>query len=724
MIPYLPEPHRATDDASFMRTLATAIPRTYAIVFYSTNVRFGWCLALLSLMVRGVGLAGLLAVVASAGLAWVLNAERSSIRSGFLLFNPMLSCSSMALLAKVNGWAPPTLLLLCAATIPLSMALTISLQGWVASKIGISVQSVPAVLTAMLLSWSGHSSAGYGPQVDLSTLIPGDWIELPSYLSAFFKSFASIAFQETVLAGMLMYAAFAIASPLGALMATVGYASGACAFAVLGLPPDPSTIAWCGFNFLLAGIALGAGYQVPNRSSLCLAAIGGATVALVSLSLYTVMGALKLSPGALPYNLVVIATVAAIRLLPRPNPLVSSPWIVLQPEGAARISQITEKRFPYYNQPAIFLPIGGTSVVTQSFGGHLTHRGSWMHALDFETSGFFGTWNPSSPLPGEYGIFGRPVHSPCSGVVVSMESQVEDNAIGGNNPEKNWGNHVILLSDAGNYVLLAHFKKGSLAVSEGQRVKEGEYLAQVGNSGRSPLPHLHAHVQSGPLLGSPTVPFALKHYVEISGDSRPSYRTAGVPSKGCVVRPAAPSPSLYNSLSGWLPGNYRYKSTHRAHDLRLDFDEAGRYRMSSPTSRESITFFLSEGVMYSSTFGGISDELLPLLGIALARIPCIDEPEVEWDDFVPAVSFMGGWRKWVHDLLDPFTSPAVLRYKYAVRAERGDHLVLAELAAESSGVVAALAPKRLEGKISGRSGVVLLRGTRCNGIEFEYELDR
>lgn len=58
------------------------------------------------------------------------------------------------------------------------------------------------------------------------------------------------------------------------------------------------------------------------------------------------------------------------------------------------------------------------------------------------------------------------------------------------------GNHIYLrLDETGTFLILAHLKKGSIHVREGQHVNEGEFLAQVGNSGSSSEPHLHIHHQ-------------------------------------------------------------------------------------------------------------------------------------------------------------------------------------------------------------------------------------
>ena len=42
-------------------------------------------------------------------------------------------------------------------------------------------------------------------------------------------------------------------------------------------------------------------------------------------------------------------------------------------------------------------------------------------------------------------------------------------------------------------VLLAHMKRGSVAVKKGEVVEGGRLLGKVGNSGNTSEPHLHVH---------------------------------------------------------------------------------------------------------------------------------------------------------------------------------------------------------------------------------------
>ncbi len=51
----------------------------------------------------------------------------------------------------------------------------------------------------------------------------------------------------------------------------------------------------------------------------------------------------------------------------------------------------------------------------------------------------------------------------------------------------------------GRYVVTAHLKQHSARVRVGDRVRRGQLLARVGNSGtQGTFPHLHMHVQNRP----------------------------------------------------------------------------------------------------------------------------------------------------------------------------------------------------------------------------------
>jgi hypothetical protein len=82
------------------------------------------------------------------------------------------------------------------------------------------------------------------------------------------------------------------------------------------------------------------------------------------------------------------------------------------------------------------------------------------------------------------------------------------------------GNHVILDLGNGKYAFYAHLQPGSLRVKVGDRVKRGQLIGLVGNSGNSTEPHLHFHLSdSTSPLGAEGIPYVHESY-ELVGRCR------------------------------------------------------------------------------------------------------------------------------------------------------------------------------------------------------------
>jgi hypothetical protein len=86
-----------------------------------------------------------------------------------------------------------------------------------------------------------------------------------------------------------------------------------------------------------------------------------------------------------------------------------------------------------------------------------------------------------------YVIFGAPVISPCSGTVAAAVSGRVNTPVGARGVHP--GNQVLLRCQ-GALITLAHLAP-RLAVRAGDRVRSGQLIGYVGNSGRSSEPHLH-----------------------------------------------------------------------------------------------------------------------------------------------------------------------------------------------------------------------------------------
>jgi murein DD-endopeptidase MepM/ murein hydrolase activator NlpD len=158
----------------------------------------------------------------------------------------------------------------------------------------------------------------------------------------------------------------------------------------------------------------------------------------------------------------------------------------------------------------LMLPVTGTWWVWWGGRGerrnyHAVHPDQ-RHAYDLARWRRDGTRRGRGIRNRDYLAFNRRVVAPADGTVVAALDGVRDNRpqVEIENPEAPAGNHVLIALGGDRYVLLGHLRRGSVRVEAGQRVRAGQPLGRVGNSGNSSEPHLHVHAQDTPTLGSGT----------------------------------------------------------------------------------------------------------------------------------------------------------------------------------------------------------------------------
>jgi hypothetical protein len=136
------------------------------------------------------------------------------------------------------------------------------------------------------------------------------------------------------------------------------------------------------------------------------------------------------------------------------------------------------------------------------------------YAVDFFGLGRWGL-RAGGVLPADpsaYAIFGAELRAPCDGRVVAAEGGRPDFEVPEQDSVNRLGNHVILRCGAVE-IVLAHMRQGSVTVSPGDEVAEGDPIGAVGNSGASTEPHLHIHAQRPAPDGAPSIsgaPLALR----------------------------------------------------------------------------------------------------------------------------------------------------------------------------------------------------------------------
>jgi pimeloyl-ACP methyl ester carboxylesterase len=103
------------------------------------------------------------------------------------------------------------------------------------------------------------------------------------------------------------------------------------------------------------------------------------------------------------------------------------------------------------------------------------------------------------------------------------------------------GNHVILRLAPGVFVGYAHLQPGSVRVEPGERVRSGQILGRLGNSGESTGPHLHLQVMNRPsFLDSDGLPFVFHRFgLEGFAPSLEAFLDADLTGAPVPVDPAA-----------------------------------------------------------------------------------------------------------------------------------------------------------------------------------------
>lgn len=130
-------------------------------------------------------------------------------------------------------------------------------------------------------------------------------------------------------------------------------------------------------------------------------------------------------------------------------------------------------------------------------------------AIDFMGLDAGGTAVHGSPKGSsneDWSGYGRDVLAIADGTVVEMQDGQPDHpplapvSLTPATLQASGGNFVLIETVGGLFVFYAHLQEGTVSVRRGDRVRRGQALGRVGNSGSSNAPHLHLHVMDAPTL--------------------------------------------------------------------------------------------------------------------------------------------------------------------------------------------------------------------------------
>lgn len=647
--------------------LLRPVAQSASTVFCASNIWLGVALgAALGLLPQYL-LAAVAGTLMAHALARMVSLPEVLLADGSLTYNAMLAALAVAWITREAGLAPWTFVALLAATIAVTLALSAALLHFLPRVVGLPPLSLAFVLVfgSLLTLFPAWSAASMQALFELPGLPDG----VPQLLAGFLTSLGTVLFMPHPFAGLSVAIALLAWSRLALLFAAAGYVAGMAVVWSLGQLGVPYHGAAAAHNYLLAGLALGAVYFVPSRASLALAAAAGAGAALAAAVLQRLLQGSGWEYLPLPFILTVWAALSALRLRVDTGALAPAVHAAPNAEALWRGHARDTARFPAAGEAHLLLPAAGVLTVTQGFAGKLSHRGPWQHALDFElrdAAGLAHARGAGARLE-DFHTFGLPVGAPDAGTVLRVVDDVNDNAPGICNFARSWGNHVVLRLDGGAQVTLAHFRHKGIHVVPGQRVAAGQLLGECGNSGRSPVPHIHLQVQAGPHPGAPTLPFRIANYLQHDADGA-RWMAAGVPPEGARVSAALAHPALLGCLARMAPGRsvFQVRSANGSPGVEVvdcALDEAGRHVFTAGRGR--LVGLAGINAWNVLECDSANSRVLWLFGLGLPRAPYASAPAMWWQDRVdwhlPGATWLARLHAAVAGFIGPFAGWRGLR---------------------------------------------------------------
>jgi murein DD-endopeptidase len=143
-------------------------------------------------------------------------------------------------------------------------------------------------------------------------------------------------------------------------------------------------------------------------------------------------------------------------------------------------------------------------------------------AIDFIRVPPSGALEKSATPSADWNGLGAEVLAVADAVVAAAADDIPDNTAsaawpGASKPENASGNYIALDLGHGRFAFYEHLKSGSVAVKAGDRVKTGQVIGRLGNSGSSSMgPHLHFHVaDTSSLLAAEGLPFVFARFEDL-----------------------------------------------------------------------------------------------------------------------------------------------------------------------------------------------------------------
>lgn len=652
---------------------------SYAMLFFSNDRLFAVAVMILTFLNPYAGIGGLAALVIGITSTRLIGFSAAQVRSGLYTYGTLLTGLGMGTFYEwsLGYWI---LLGLAALFSIIASAVFIARLG----RLGLPALSLGfiATLWLVILSAGAFSSIGLterniywlnemyavGGRDFLRFLDGIESMDLPRFLTGFFRSMSAIIFQNNLLTGLLLTLALLRVSRISLMLMILGYGVAMAFIEVMGGMTAGVNYYNLGTNFMLVSLALGGFYVIPSARSFLWAVLLVPVSYLLVVGLWKVTAAWGLPVFSLPFCVTVLLFLRALQIAGADDRMVLTPIQYFQPEeNLYRFLSGRERRLDQKILIPLRLPFLGEWTVSQGYNGALTHRDAWRHALDFILTDRESMAHRSPvSVPSDHHCFDKPVLAPADGIVELVVEHVNDNPLGQSNTRDNWGNTIIIRHAEGLYSKLSHLRKGSIRVKKGDHLRQGDIIGHCGNSGRSPEPHLHFQLQTTAWLSAGTFPYPIAAFFRHNGQAYTLIEHE-VPQEGDRVCNISSNPDLAQAFS-FQPG---MAWTVRAGDISERWEvEVSPWNESYIHCRERgvRAYFISNGIVFSFTqCYGDRKSLLHQFSVMAGKVLLSTEHQVKVRDKLPIPVIAPGPIRWLQDLVAPFGIFLKIEYQSEVR---------------------------------------------------------
>jgi urea transporter len=647
-----------------------SILNSYSQIFFSDNKIFAGILLIVSFFDIWAGVSGLLAITVTNLLGYGLGYNPLAIKKGSYGFNSLLVGLGTGLLFQPGI---ELFIVVFFASI-ITFFIGISLEG-IFTKYGLPVLSIPFLFGMWIITLAsldfgtlGLSERGIYKANELFLIGGKDLVDVYNWwneiefiysLKVYFLSLGAIFFQFNILAGILISIGLLFYSRIAFTLSLLGFYTAYYFYHFIGADITELSYNYIGFNFILTSIALGGFYIIPSKYSYLWVVLLLPVVVLITISASKIFIPYNITIYSLPFNIVVLMFLYSLKLRVKKNDKLTEVLVQQNsPERNLYFFKNANERFRELQYFPVSLPFYGAWTVSQGHSGEYTHKGNWGHAWDFVVEDenqkqFKG----SGDFVTDYYCYDKKVIAPADGLIQEIADGIEDNIIGDVNTNQNWGNSIVIKHTEYLYSQLSHLKAGSLKVGKGDFVRKGQVLAVVGNSGRSPYPHLHFQLQATPYVGSETLDYPLSHYI-LKSNNDFNLQSFKKPAKGEVISNIVTNQLLKNALH-FIPGqklSFKHEINGKTEELNW-IVKTDIYNNSyiHCTETNSFAYFYNDGnIHYFKNFIGDKNSRLFNFYLAIFKVQNGYYKDLKILDNIPVNHTFKGLPLFWQDFLAPF----------------------------------------------------------------------